>query len=177
MLRGRAARRGYDDVNLHALREPLRAGPGAVTAPVYAYNHAAKVVAGETCPTGSSSITGMAFYPETGGTFPASYRGGLFFADHTRNCIWFMPKGANGQPDPATAWPSSPARPTRSTSRSGPDGDLFYVDFDGGTIRRITRPVANQPPTAAIAATPTSGAAPLTVRSTARPRAIRRAAP
>ncbi len=39
----------------------------AVTAPYYTYNHGAQVVAGEACPTGSSSIAGLAFYPTTGG--------------------------------------------------------------------------------------------------------------
>ena len=32
---------------------------------------------------------------------------------------------------------------------TGPDGDLFYVDFDGGTIRRVTFTSANRPPVAA----------------------------
>ena len=72
------------------------ATPRRCTAPFYAYNHSSQVVSGETCPTGGSSITGVAFY--TGGSYPASYNGGLFFADHTRHCIWFMPAGANGVP-------------------------------------------------------------------------------
>ena len=42
------------------------AGPGAVSAPYYAYQHSAKVVATDACPTGSSSITGLAFYPVVG---------------------------------------------------------------------------------------------------------------
>jgi PKD repeat protein len=44
---------------------------------------------------------------------------------------------------------------------TGPAGDLFYVDFDGGTIRRIT--YTNRAPIARATASPTSGAAPLTV--------------
>ncbi len=50
------------------------------------------------CEAGSSSITGLAFYP--GGSYPARYDGALFFADYSRNCIWVMLKGANGLPDP-----------------------------------------------------------------------------
>ena len=46
----------------------------------------------------------------------------------------------------------------------GPNGDLFYPDFDGGTIRRITFTTANQPPTAVATANPTTGNAPLTVQ-------------
>jgi hypothetical protein len=47
----------------------------------------------------------------------------------------------------------------------GPTGDLFYVDFEGGTIRQIsfTAPTQNHAPTAKATATPTTGAAPLTV--------------
>ena len=45
----------------------------------------------------------------------------------------------------------------------GPGGDLFYVDMDDGTVHRITYTAANQPPTAAITASPTSGSVPLTV--------------
>ena len=36
----------------------------------------------------------------------------------------------------------------------GPDGDLFYVDFEGGTIHRVTYASGNQAPTAVIGATP-----------------------
>jgi uncharacterized repeat protein (TIGR01451 family) len=44
----------------------------------------------------------------------------------------------------------------------GPDGALYYADFDGGTIRRIAYS-ANQPPVASATASPTNGPAPLTV--------------
>ena len=49
----------------------------------------------------------------------------------------------------------------------GPGGDLFYADFDGGTVRRVVFNGANNPPVAAIQATPTSGAAPLAVQFSA----------
>jgi glucose/arabinose dehydrogenase len=153
---------GYDDANVSTCENLYAEGASAVTAPVFYYDHAAQVVTGESCPTGSSAIAGMAFYPETGGSFPAAYRGGLFFADHNRSCIWFIPKGTNGQPDPAQ-------RQTFATAANpvdleiGPNGDLFYVDFDTSTIRRISATGTNQPPTARIIATPQSGPAPLTV--------------
>ena len=51
----------------------------------------------------ASSISGMAFYPETGGTYPGVVPRGLFFADYSRNCIWVMFKGSNGLPDPDDA--------------------------------------------------------------------------
>ena len=52
-------------------------------------------------------------------------------------------------------------QPGRHPDRPG--GDLFYVDFDGGTIRRIGFAGANTPPVAVVSANPTSGIAPLTV--------------
>jgi hypothetical protein len=45
----------------------------------------------------------------------------------------------------------------------GPGGDLFYVDIKNGTVHRITYTAANQAPTAAFTANPTSGPVPLTV--------------
>jgi glucose/arabinose dehydrogenase len=157
---------GYDGTNLN-LCEGLYSQPGAVVSPTFAYNHANKVVAGEACPTGSSSITGMAFYPESGGLYPAAYQGGVFFADYSRNCIWFIPKGANGQPDTSAiqTFVAGAANPVEL--QIGPNGDLFYVDLGTGTdgsIRRITATGANQPPTAVIQATPTNGPTPLTVQ-------------
>ena len=131
------------------------------TAPFYTYSHPQLVVAGETCPTGSSAIAGLAF--NQGGTYPASYQGALFFADNSRDCIWVMFAGANGLPNPATraTFVAGAANPV--DLQIGPGGDLFYVDFDGGTIRRIQFTSGNQAPTAVIQATPLSGPTPLTV--------------
>ena len=153
---------GYDGANLTLCESLYSQGAGAVTAPLFTYNHANKVVLNETCPTGSSSISGLAFYPESGGSFPASYRGGLFFSDYSRNCIWFMAKGSNGLPDPATrqTFVAGAAGPVDLVI--GPNGDLYYPDFNGGTIRRVS-PIATQSPTARIVAMPTSGTAPLSV--------------
>ena len=128
---------------------------------IYAYNHDEKIVSTDACPTANgSSTTGLAFYPETGGSYPSSYRGGLFFADHSRNCIWFIPKGGNGQLDiPARqAFLEAAANPVDLVV--GPGGDLFYVDFEGGTIRRIA---PSDSPVAVIDAQPTIGAVPLAV--------------
>lgn len=155
---------GYDGANLNICENLYSAPAGTVASPVYAYNHSAKVVSTDTCPTGSSSITGLAFYPVTGGAYPASYNGGVFFADHSRNCIWFIPRGTNGEPNPALVQVFVQAAAGPVDLVIGPGNDLFYVDFDGGTIRRVSATGGNQPPTAVIQATPTSGAAPLTVQ-------------
>ena len=59
---------GYDGANLNICENLYAAGAGAVNPPYYTYAHGAKVVPGESCPTGGSSTTGLAFY--TGGSYP-----------------------------------------------------------------------------------------------------------
>jgi len=156
-----SVRAGYDAVGLALCENLYAAGPAAVLAPYYAYNHAAQVVPGEDCPAGSSSISGLAFYG--GGTYPSTYGNALFFTDYSRDCIWVMRADASGLPQPGTieTFVAGAANPVHL--EIGPGGDLFYVDFDGGTIRRIRFASANQPPTAVATATPSSGPAPLEV--------------
>ncbi|MGH2967204.1 MAG: PQQ-dependent sugar dehydrogenase [Solirubrobacterales bacterium] len=136
--------------------------PGAVTAPYYSYRHTAKVVPGETCSKGSSSTSGLAFYPD-GGPYPASYRGALFFADYSRNCIWVMEKGSANLPGPnhVKTFDAGAAHPV--DLQVGPDGNLYYVDLTDGKVMRIGYAAGNQTPTAVAKATPTSGSLPLTV--------------
>ena len=159
---GSGRQSGYDSANLSICEDLYAAGPTAVQAPLYAWNHSAQVVPGETCPTGGSSAAGIAFAPASG-SYPSEYGGALFFADYSRDCIWAMLPGSNGVPDPARirTFAAGAANPVQL--QIGPGGDLFYADFDGGTIRRVTFTPANQPPTAVATATPRSGNAPLTV--------------
>jgi uncharacterized repeat protein (TIGR01451 family) len=153
---------GYDSANLNICENLYAEGTGAVIPPYYTYNHSATVVSGETCPTGSSSIAGVAFYP--GGPFPDTYDGALFFADYSRDCIWVMFRGTNGLPNPADGFRATFVAPAANPVdlQVGPDGALYYADFDGGTIRRIAYS-ANQPPVASATGSPTNGPAPLTV--------------
>ena len=110
---------------------------GTASDPYYAYNHSSQVVPGESCPTADgSSITGLAFY--NGGTYPSSYNGALFFADHSRNCIWAMLPGSNGLPDPTTIETFAAGAGHPVDLEVGPGGDLFYVDLEDGQIHRIT---------------------------------------
>ncbi len=157
---GQGRQPGYDGANLNVC-ENLYGQAGAVTGPLHTYNHGSKVVTGETCPTGSSSVAGMAFYQ--GGPYPASYDGALFFADYSRDCIWAMKADASGLPTPGLleTFVAPAANPV--DVQISPDGELFYADFDGGTIRRIHYVSANQPPNAVATADTTSGPAPLTV--------------
>ncbi len=160
---GQGRQPGYDAANLN-ICENLYAASGAVTAPFFAYRHTDNVVPSEGCPTGSSSIAGLQFkFAAAQNSYPAEYDGGLFFADYSRDCIWAMLKDANGLPAPGLVRTFVAGAANPVNLETGPGGDLFYVDFDGGTIRRISYTPANQPPTAIAAATPTTGAAPLTV--------------
>jgi glucose/arabinose dehydrogenase/PKD repeat protein len=160
---GAAAQSGYDGANLNLCESLYSAGPGAVAAPRLAYNHSSAVAAGDGCPTGNgSAVAGLAF-ASAQSTYPAAYDGALFFADHNRNCIWTMLKGADGLPSASSvqAFMSGGSGPV--DLEVGPGGDLFYAGYEGGDVRRISYPVANRAPTAVAQATPTSGAAPLTV--------------
>jgi PKD repeat protein/glucose/arabinose dehydrogenase len=161
---GNGRQNGYDSANLNLCENLYAAGPSAVTAPYHAYHHSARVVPNETCPTGSSSIAGLEFeFAAAQNSYPAEYDNALFFADYSRDCIWAMLKGADGLPAPGQirTFVAGAANPVNL--ETGPGGDLFYVDFDGGTIRRIHYNVTNQPPVAVATATPTTGSAPLTV--------------
>ena len=159
---GSAIQEAYDGLNLSMCEALYYGPPGLVTAPFYAYNHNATVVAGEACPTGSSSIAGLAFY--TSGTYPTAYEGALFFADYSRDCIWAMFKSATGnRPDPSKRQTilSGAQGPVHLTA--GPGGDIFYVGFDDGKIHRLQYSTGNLPPTAVASASITSGIAPLSV--------------
>lgn len=141
-------------------------GPEENTAvnPYYAYRHNEKVAAGDECPdrfeppepkteTGSS-ITGLAFL--NGGPWPSAWNGALFFADLTRDCIWaMMPETPGGLPKPETTsikWieslsegkgavcegPQSGPNGCPVDLELGPEGDIYYVDIDNGTIHRLS---------------------------------------
>ena len=71
--------------------------------------------------------------------------------------------GAGGDPDPATRVSFDVGADVPVDLEIGPGGDLYYVDIYGGDVRRISYAPGNQPPVAAIAATPTDGALPLHV--------------
>jgi glucose/arabinose dehydrogenase len=159
---GQGRQSGYDSANLN-ICENLYATPGAVIAPYHAYHHSSRVVPNESCPTGSSSVAGLEFeFAASTNDYPAEYDDALFFADYSRDCIWAMRKGADGHPAPGLVRTFVAAAANPVNLENGPNGDLFYVDFDGGTIRRISYPT-NHDPVAVATAAPTTGDAPLTV--------------
>src|SRR6185295_9991486 len=144
-----------------ALCTDLYQQPLLITPPFYTFDHAQPVVAGDGCGTGTGSISALAFYG--GGGYPAAYQDALFFADASRNCIWAMLKGAGGLPDPTTRSLVLSGASSPVDLRPGAGGDLFYVDQDGGSVRRISYSTGNAAPTAVIQGGPFSGTSPLTV--------------
>jgi glucose/arabinose dehydrogenase len=152
---------GYQNAGLN-LCAMLYTAPGTVTDPFYAYKHSTKVVPDEACGTGSSAITGLAFYGT--GAYPLSYEGALFFADYSRNCIWTMPLGPDGEPDVAARFTFASAASTPVDLKIGPGGDLFYVDINGGRIMRISYVAGTEPPVAAIDVDKADGPTPLVVQ-------------
>jgi uncharacterized repeat protein (TIGR01451 family) len=137
------------------------------TAPFFFYQHSLSVVPGDGCPTGSSSVAGLTFY-QGGSNYPSNYGNALFFSDYSRKCMWVMFPNAAGDPVPSppvcgatqqacrAAFANTAAGPVHLTI--GPNGNLFYVDFDGGQILEVKYGLA-----AIATAAPTSGDAPLTV--------------
>ena len=132
---------------------------GQTTAPLFTYNHSASAVAGDGCSTGSSAIAGMAFY-QGGSNYPGNYDNALFFSDYSRRCMWVMFPDGGGNPDPATraAFASSVVSGPVDL-QIGPDGNLYYVDFNGGTIVRVVFGLN----AIATATSPTAGPLPLTI--------------
>ena len=151
----------WDAANLDLCESLYSQGSSAVTAPYFAYKHATSVVPGETCESGSSSTSGLAFYES--GPFPNAYNGALFFADYSRNCIWAMLPGVNGLPDPNNIQTFDAGAHGPVNLMVGPDGSLYFPDLTGGKIWRISHVEGNQPPVAVATATPQNGAGPLEV--------------
>ena len=149
----------FDSLDL-TLCENLYAD-GTARGPYYTYPRSGRVVPGDPCPDGQipgAVISGAAFYPTAGGPFPAAYRRALFFSDYGRKCIWAMRAGADGLPDATQIETFASGLGGPVDIKIGPDGGLYYVGFDDGSIHRIT-----VGPRAVATADPRSGPAPLTV--------------
>jgi len=106
------------------------------TPPFYAYSHLERVVPGEVCGFFSSSPAGIAFYG--GDRYPNRFQGAAFFQDSSRQCAWAILPGADGAPDPSRRF-SFFRSPTGFPVdlQAGPEGDLFYVTIDDGSVHRI----------------------------------------
>jgi uncharacterized repeat protein (TIGR01451 family) len=159
---GNAPQSGYDSWNLNICENLYSANVD--TRPFFAYHHAAKITT-ESCPTEvGDSISGLSFeFSPSASSYPADYQRALFFSDYSRDCIWVMKKGANGVPAPGLIEPFVDPAVNPVDLEFGPGGELYYADFDSGTIRKIRFTSGNQAPIAVASAAPTSGPVPLSV--------------
>jgi glucose/arabinose dehydrogenase len=160
---GNGIQPAYQSAGLN-LCTSLYQSPGSVSGPYFTYKHPNKLSANDPCPKGGSSTSGLAFYP--GGSYPATYQNALFFADHTRDCMWVMLPDASGNPNPKNIvtleHAANPVYVTAGPASLG--NDIFYVDLDGGKIHRLSYASSNQPPVAVANITPSNGPAPLDVQ-------------
>jgi len=131
---GPAKQSGFQNANLNLCTSLYNGGGGGTIAPYWGWSKPQVV---GTCPkTGGTAVTGVTFYPSAG-PYPARYRGGLFVADYSRGCITFLPKRAdNGLPDTTKVETFDTSASTPVDLQVGPGGELYYVDVNGGTVRR-----------------------------------------
>ena len=91
-----------------------------------------------------TDVGGISFYE--GSNYPAEYKNSLFFADPIRGCIYVMKASPDGEPDPASVSTFEDGKSAFSFPgtdiEQGPEGDIFYTEFDSGpgtgTVHRIT---------------------------------------
>ncbi len=133
--------------------------PAAATTPAFfAYAHDAPAVPNDGCELGSSAIAGLAFHAG-GSNYPDAYENALFFSDYSRRCLWVMFADGEGDPNPEAAAPFASSALGPVDLQIGADGNLYYVDFDGGRVMRVGYGLH-----AEASANPTSGPIPLTVQ-------------
>ncbi|HEU4331334.1 MAG TPA: PQQ-dependent sugar dehydrogenase [Lapillicoccus sp.] len=145
---------------------PNAEGPStnpAYTDPVFSYPHAGH---------DSAVVAGFVY---RGTQFPSTYHGSFFYSDYAQHWIKRLTFDANGNVTGAFNFVPTDGSPDGPFGdivylTEGPDGALYYVDLGyqlggngAGTVHRVSYVSSNQPPVAAATATPTSGAAPLTV--------------
>ena len=130
----------------------------ATTQAFFAYSHDAPAVPNDGCEIGSSAIGGLAFHAG-GSNYPDAYENALFLSDYSRRCLWVMFADGEGDPNPDAVAPFASSAPGPVDLQIGPDGNLYYVDFEGGRVLRVGYGLH-----AEASANPTSGPIPLTVQ-------------
>jgi glucose/arabinose dehydrogenase len=125
--------RSYDEANVPICERLYQSG--SATPPEAELARDEPMVEGDGCGRGTQALSGLAFY--RGGSYPEHHRGALFVADFVRRCIWAIPAGEDGRPEPGRIelFRRGVASPVRLLT--GPGGDLFYLDFFGGSLHRI----------------------------------------
>jgi glucose/arabinose dehydrogenase len=159
---------GFRDGTFQSLRQPsyendattstrcsqlYAQGTSAVQAPAYAFQHSLN---------GGSVVMGS-FY--TGTSYPAEYRGALFFGDYTNFNVRSSLIAANGSLSPSIFAFNVEDIGGPVFMTQGPDTNLYYIALGLTSEIRRLRYVGggNNPPTANASANVTSGNAPLNV--------------
>ena len=136
-------------------------------APLYTYTHEGSLTPKGPCFPGAadqtSSITGLAFYEGASGSsvdYPSKYDGALFFVDYSRDCLGAILPQGNGIPDSSKVEQIASGIANPVDLVTGPGGDLYYVDHNGGRVVRVK--YVNSP-IARATAVPRGGVAPVTI--------------
>ena len=137
------------------------------SAPLYTYTHEGSLTPKGPCFPGAadqtSSISGLAFYEGATGSsvdYPSKYDGALFFVDYSRDCLGAILPQGNGIPDSSKVEQIASGIANPVDLVTGPGGDLYYVDHNGGRVVRVK--YVNSP-IARATATPSGGVAPVTI--------------
>ncbi|WP_328615552.1 PQQ-dependent sugar dehydrogenase [Amycolatopsis sp. NBC_00355] len=114
-------------------------------APIFEYQHGNGAMQG-------NSVTGGIVY--NGSSYPAAYRGSLFFGDYVTHKIWTMRYDDQGRLTQA------PQNPPAFTDIGGPtkfaaaaNGDVVYADILTGKLRRLSYTAGNTAPVASASST------------------------
>jgi glucose/arabinose dehydrogenase len=109
-----------------------------------------------------TSVTGGDFGSRT--NFPGDYQQSYFFGDFERGRIQRLILHASGSVVAVKSFVTGIGASSVTDIVAGPDGSLYYTDYDGDAVRRVVAVTSNRSPVARAAAAPSEGVPPLTVQ-------------
>ena len=152
---------GFEEINLgfpganfgwRLTEGPEPPGVAGVTYPIYYYEHFN--------PDGNGIIGGD---HARAGNFPSDFQGNYFFGDVVTREIYRMVLGSDNLPVSTVIF-ASETRNGPVDIQFGPDGALYFITFERGSLFRISYVGgSNRQPAAVATATPDNGRAPLEV--------------
>jgi len=110
-------------------------GAGAVQPPLVRWLHV---------DYGSAAATGGTFY--TGTTYPAQYQGAYFYGDYAQGFLRALRVDANQQLIPGSVADFATNVSAPVDIEMGPDGDLYYLSIETGTLYRLRYGTPPPPP-------------------------------
>ena len=118
-----------------ACQELYARGAGAVQPPLVKWLHV---------DYGSAAVTGGTFY--TGTTYPAQYQGAYFYGDYAQGFLRSLRVDADQRlvPDSVADFATNVSAPV--DIEMGPDGDLYYLSIETGTLYRLRYGTPPPPP-------------------------------